>query len=96
MLVGGSHDLVEAVLAPEGQEVDHAAAGDVDRVLGEQVLGEVHRGDAKTEQRHVRGHCPAALHGAVEGADLLVGIAAGQWGGGRSAADCADLTMEST
>ena len=68
---------------PDRQQVDQAAAADVDQVLGEQVVAQRHRPPAEPEEGEVGGLAGALAEGGVEAADLLGGVAAG----GRQDAD---------
>ena len=73
----------DVVRLPDRQQVDQAAAADVDQVLGEQVVAQRHRPPAEPEEREVGGLAGALAEGGVEAADLLGGVAAG----GRQDAD---------
>ena len=52
---GFAQDLVDPVRAPDPEQADHAAAADVDQVLGEQVAAQVLRALLAAEQRDVAG-----------------------------------------
>ena len=67
---------------PDRQQVDQAAAADVDQVLGEQVVAQLHRPPPEPEERDVGGFAGALAEGGVEAPDLLGGVAAG---GGQDA-----------
>ena len=75
--------LVDAVGAPDRDQVEQAAAADVDHVLGEEVGLEVDRGVAQAEQGDLGGLGTPAAERAAEAVDLVVGITAG----GRQQAD---------
>ena len=69
--------------APDGKQVDHAPAADVDDVLLQQAGADVDGVRGQAEQRQVRRLAVELEERAVEALDLLVGIAAG----GRQQAD---------
>ena len=68
---------------PDREQVDQAAAADVDQVLGEEVVAQLHRPPAEAEEGDVGGLAGPLAEGGVEAADLLRGVAAG----GRQDAD---------
>src|SRR5262245_23951149 len=68
---------------PDREQIDQAAAVDVDQVLGEKVVSERHRAAAEAKQRKVRRLAWPLAEGGVEAAGLLRGVATG----GRQDAD---------
>ena len=80
---GEAEDRGDVVRLPDREQVDEAAAADVDQVLGEQVVAQRHRPAAEPEEGEVGGLAGALAEGGVEAADLLGGVAAG----GRQDAD---------
>ena len=73
---GETEDRADLVRLPDGEQVDEAAAADVDQVLGEQVVAQRHRPAAEPEQGEVGGLAGSLAEGGVEAADLLGGVAA--------------------
>ena len=81
-LPGFAQDLVDPVGAPDPEQADHAAAADVDQVLGEQVAAQVLRPLLAAEEGDVAGLAAVGGEGPVEADDVVVGVAAG---GGQEA-----------
>lgn len=75
--VGVTHNRVDAVLPPERQQVDHAAAADVDQILTQQMLADIDPGLAEAKERQDRGLHPPPVHRGMEGGDLRLRVAAG-------------------
>ena len=73
-----AQDLVDPVRPPDPEQADHAAAADVDQVLGEEVLAEVLGALLAAEERDVAGLAAAGRKGPVEADDVVVGVAAGR------------------
>ena len=73
-----AQDLVDAVGPPDAEQADHAAAADVDQVLGQQVGTQVLGPLLAAEERDVAGLAALAGEGAVEADDVVVGVAAGR------------------
>ena len=82
---GEAEQGAEVVRLPDREQVDEAAAADVDEVLGEQVVAERDRAAAEPEEREVGGLAGALAEDRVEAADLIGGVAAR----GRQDADLA-------
>jgi len=76
-LPGLAHDRVDAVLAPDRQQVAHRATADVDDVLREDQLAQVVGVLLEAKQREVQRTARAVAEGRPERRDLAVGIAAG-------------------
>ena len=74
---------VEPVRAPGAQQAEHAAAADVDQVLGEQMGAQVADAAVAAEERDVRRLADAAGERPVEAHDVVIGVTAG----GREEAD---------
>ena len=77
-LPGFAQDLVDPVRPPDAEQADHAAAADVDQVLGEQVLAQVLGPLLAAEEGDVAGLAAIGREGAVEADDVVVGVAAGR------------------
>ena len=73
-----AQDDVDAVRPPDPEQADHAAAADVDQVLGEEVAAEVLGALLATEQGDVGRLAALGREGAVEADDVVVGVAAGR------------------
>ena len=77
-LPGFAQDRVDPVRPPDPEQADHAAAADVDQVLGEQVLAQVLGPLLAAEEGDVAGLAAIGREGAVEADDVVVGVAAGR------------------
>ena len=75
---GFAQDHVDAVRAPDPEQADHAAAADVDQVLGEEVAAQVLGALLAAEQGDVARLAALGGEGAVEADDVVVGVAAGR------------------
>jgi len=64
------------VRLPDREQVEQAAAADVDQVLGEQVVAQLHRAPAEPKEGDVARLAGSLAEGGVEAADLLGGVAA--------------------
>ena len=98
LLPGLAQDRVEPVGAPDGDQVDHAAAARVDHVLGHQVLADVDAVDPQAEERdRARVAVPLAER-AVEAARSGRACPRSRSGAGRCAGGCesASSTIAST
>ena len=73
---GFAQDLVDAVRPPNPEQADHAAAADVDQVLGEQVVAQVLRPLLAAKEGDMARLAAVGGKGAVEADDVMVGIAA--------------------
>ena len=73
---GEAEDGADLVRLPDRQQIDEAAAADVEEVLGEEVLAQRHRPAAEAKQGEVRGLARTLAEGGVEAADLLGGVTA--------------------
>ncbi len=71
-----AEDLIETVSAPDRNQVEEAAAPDVDRVLAEELLAEVERLLTQAKQGDDRGDAVALAEGAAEAGDLVLGVPA--------------------
>src|SRR6185295_17629485 len=71
-----AQDHVQAVLAPDGEQVAHRAAADVDDVLGEDQRAQVVMLLLEPKQRQLQRPAGARGEGGTERRDLRVGVAA--------------------
>jgi hypothetical protein len=76
------------VRLPDREQVEQAAAADVDQVLFEEVVAQRHRPPPEPEEGDVGGLAGTLPKGGVETADQLRGVAAG----GRQDADLRPCT----
>ena len=75
---GLAQDLVDPMRPPDPEQADHAAAADVDQVLGEEVATQVGGALLAAEEGDVAGLAAIGREGAVEADDVVVGVAAGR------------------
>jgi hypothetical protein len=73
---GEAEDRLELVRLPNREEIDEAAAADVDQVLLEEMVAELHRAPAEPEEGDVGGLAGALAEGGVEAADQIRRVAA--------------------
>ena len=77
-LPGVAEQAVEAVHLPDGEQVAHGAAADVDDVLGEDDLAQRAAQVAHPEEREHLGLARPVAERRVEAADLVARVAAGR------------------
>ena len=76
---GEAEQGAEVVRLPDRDQIDEAAAADVDQILFEQVVAQRHRPAPEPEEREVGGVAGALAEDRVEAADLIRGVAACGW-----------------
>ena len=73
---GEAENRADLMRLPDREQIDQAAAADVDQILGEEVIAQRHRLAAEPKQGEIRGLAGSLPKGRIEAADLLGGITA--------------------